>query len=112
MGSITSDRMFRSAVGTNLADYAVAFTGTSGLLGGGSPTLLVKGYVYRFVSTETCHVHFHATSGSATATTSTFLIPPLTVVYLTMPQDQYCAVIQNASAGTLQVSKMGEAGLL
>ena len=112
MSSVTSDRMFRSAIGSVVTDYQVSFTGTSGLLGGGSPTLLVKGAVYRFVATEACHIAFHATSGSATATTSKFMLPPFTVQYLTMPSDLYCAVIQNSAAGSLIVTKMGESGLL
>jgi hypothetical protein len=104
--------MFRSAVGAISTEVAVSFNDTSALLGGGSPTLLVRGNVYRFHATELCHVHFHATSGSATATSSTFPIPPFTPVFLTMPQDQYCAVIRNTTNGVLVVSKMVEAGLL
>lgn len=104
--------MFRSAIGTILADYQVSFTDASGLLGGGVPQLLSKGVVYRFVSTEACHLFFHATSGSATATTSKFLLPPLTVQYLTFQTDVYCGVIRNSVSGSLVVSKMGDAGLL
>lgn len=112
MSSVTSDRMFRSAIGSILADYQVSFTDSSALLGGGSPQVLTKGFVYRFIATEACHLHFHATSGSATATTSKFMLAPFTVQYLTFTADVYCAVIRNSASGSLIVTKMTEAGQL
>jgi hypothetical protein len=112
MSSRASDEMFRAALGEPSVDASVSFSSSSALLGGGSPTLLAKGAVYRFVATETCHIDFNAASGSATATTSSFLVPPLTPVFLTMTANLYCAVIRNSTDGLLQVSKMQAAGLL
>jgi hypothetical protein len=112
MSSRAADHMFRSAIGTISADYQLSFTDSSAVLGGGSPQVLTKGFVYRFCATEACHLHFHAASGSASATTSKFLLPPLTVQYLTFDTDVYCAAIRNTTSGSLIVSKMTGGGLL
>ena len=112
MSSVASDRVFRSALGFPDTDYSMSFTDTSALLGGGTPTLLTKGGVYRFNATQTCHLAFHAASASATATTAKYMLSALSAEIITMPSDVYCACIRNTDNGTLVVTKMAESGLL
>ena len=109
MTSVYADQMFREAIGEPGTTLTLSFTDTSAKLGGGTPATLAIGKVYELIATENCHVFLHATSGSATATTSHRPIPAWTRTYLTVNSALYLAAIRNTSNGTLYLTPMTEA---
>lgn len=106
MSSMMSDKLFRELIGNPGTDSALSFSGTSAALGGGTPTALTGGIVYRLVATQNCHIKAQTSTTSLTATTSTFPIPAWTPTYISFDQSWYIAAIQNDTAGTLVITPM------
>jgi len=107
MSSNFSDSMFRAVLGNSGTCVPVAFTGTNAVWG--SPTTLIPGVTYEFISSQNCHVEFNTASESAIATTSRRPSPAWTRTEVTRNQADFVGVIRNTDSGTLWITPQFEA---
>ena len=103
MAKYTRDTHLSHAFGYPFVNstQVVAFTGTAANITLDSETM------YRFVSTEDCHLAFSHVNSGVAADTSDCYLPAGTVEYFATDDTmRYLSVIRNATSGNLYVTPM------